>query len=143
MEVILDQAKKLFQMLLKKVRDKGIVYLVLIGILLNGYLFFKGRSDMKLFREKGIIILAIITDKTESDNAIMLECKYRFKNIDYYISYPQHRIHQSEDSLVFLHILPDNPRRWMQLDKYVVPSCLTLDNVPDTGWRSLPLNNCK
>ncbi|MBN8788125.1 MAG: hypothetical protein J0I84_13625 [Terrimonas sp.] len=124
-------------------KTKAVLILLLVGAIINVFFIFSGIYNRKKFEKRGVIILAKIVSKKASDNEILLSCVYRFKNTEYNIVYPQQRMHEKSDSLVFLYILPYNPKKWLQLDKYLVPYCLSLDKVPDTGWKSLPLDFCK
>ncbi|MBX3239506.1 MAG: hypothetical protein KIT80_19645 [Chitinophagaceae bacterium] len=123
-------------------RSKGILLILLAGLLLNLFFIMYGTFDKRKFKREGVIVLAQIVNQEPSDKEVLLECRYRFNNNEYNVVYSQRRPHEPGDSLVFLYILPHNPEEWMQLDKYVVPACLTLNDVPASGWTELPLKAC-
>jgi hypothetical protein len=66
--------------------------------------------------------------------------KYRFRNKKY-----QKCITATNfvDSLAFIHILPNNPKIGKIIYESHVPSCLTLKEIPESGWKELPLNTCQ
>lgn len=113
-----------------------------IALVANVAFVMYGSRERRKFKNEGTIILATITAQETVDNQPHLICRYQFKNSEYHIKYPAHRMHEPGDSLVFLYIMPDNPNEWMQMDKYVVPSCLTPNDVPAEGWAELPLRAC-
>ncbi len=121
------------------------VILLVLGVALVANVAFVmyGSRERRKFKKEGTIILATITGQETVDDRVLLSCRYHFKDNDYQIKYPQQRIHEPGDSLVFLYILPGNPAEWMQLDKYVVPACLTPKDVPADGWTELPLKACE
>jgi len=46
------------------------------------------------------------------------------------------------DSMLFLRISSKNPKICRQVTEHRVPSCLTLKDVPNNGWKQLPLQFC-
>jgi len=120
------------------------VILLVLGIILVANVAFVmyGSRERRKFKKDGMIVLAAITGQKTIDNHEVISCRFHFKDREYHIEYAPQRIHEPNDSLVFLYILPDNPKEWMQLDKYVVPSCLTTKDVPADGWVELPLKAC-
>lgn len=43
----------------------------------------------------------------------------------------------------FLKLMPSDPTNHYELEFTHVPNCLTMDSVPDDGWKALPFDNCK
>ncbi len=123
-------------------KTKVILLILLLALVANLTYVMYGSRERRKFKQNGVIVLAKIIEQQTINDQPMLICQYHFKGSEYHIKYPQQRMHEPGDSLVFLYIIPENPNEWMQMDKYVVPSCLTLKDVPAEGWREPPLRAC-
>ncbi len=121
---------------------KVILLVLAVALLANVVFVVYGSRELRKFKKEGTIVLATITRQETVDKEVWLHGNYWFKGKDYAVQYPQQRIHEPGDSLIFLYILPNDPLQWMPLDKYVVPSCLTPGDVPEGGWSQLPLQAC-
>lgn len=48
----------------------------------------------------------------------------------------------SRDSFKYIKILPSNPTRGFIVDDIKVPPCITMNQVPDSGWSRIPEVAC-
>ena len=128
---------KLFKSKFEKI---VIVILILAGLIL----FLMQKRKNYLLEKKGVFVIGKLhSSSSEGEISWVYKYEYFFNGQTYYKQFTgplDTKIRN--DSLLFFNILPDDPEVCKQLTSTRVPKCLTIRDVPKTGWLSLPLKIC-
>ncbi|GAB2839329.1 hypothetical protein [Ferruginibacter profundus] len=129
-------------MALNKNKIEKIITLVIIisGVVL----YFVNVERKKNLNSVGVFVLGKLDSSYfVGETGWMYKYRYKFNNQTFYrsinMSVPQEILN---DSLMFFKILPSNPNICRQLIDIKVPKCIIFENVPKSGWNSLPLTIC-
>ena len=93
----------------------------------------------------GIFIIGSFKDKTfGSESGWVYSYTYVYKNKLYTRNFSCTASEQMKnDTLLFFHILPKNPKICRQFEEAQVPKCIRLKDVPENGWKELPKDTCR
>lgn len=118
---------------MKKKPDLGFVIVLILAIAFGFYFFIETKKVDKL----GVYVIGAKFKSTPS--AATSGSSY------YYYNYKDKRYEWNiadagsySDSLIFLKILPNNPEICRPDFDFKVPKCLTINDSPSEGWKTIP-----
>ncbi|HSC53723.1 MAG TPA: hypothetical protein VLC98_08890 [Phnomibacter sp.] len=117
---------------------KNGIAILLCALVLGLSLFLLDKYTTREIDESGVFVIAKITQRVQAKNGTDYSLNYVFNNRVYHTKFssmPNEFL--NKESLVYLKVLPNNPRKFMYVETRV-PACLTLKDLPSNGWKDLP-----
>ena len=117
------------------------IVVALLGATVFFFIVYTGIQNNDVERG-GVYILGKLQEIiTGGESGPFCKYSYTFKGRDYTWGFGCDEP-GSDDSLIFLKILPDHPEVCRQITTPHVPRCLRLGDVPKDGWAKLPPHPC-
>jgi hypothetical protein len=118
---------------------KADIVWISIFVLAGLVLYFAGRSDVLKLQRSGVFVLGKLKLYDTAGVTGMYNYEYQFHGKTYKRSFTGPiKSYIVNDSVMFFKILPSDPNIARQISDVRVPRCITLHDVPEEGWKSLP-----
>src|SRR5690349_11108302 len=111
---------------------KGMIFLLVVLILAAVVLYLISIRKKRI-EEHGIYQIAAVFKVAPAKNGTGYHFRYEYKGIFYEDVW----LSSGMDSFFIIKFLPENPKKWIVVDKKL-PPCITLKDAVSEGWRVLP-----
>jgi hypothetical protein len=92
---------------------------------------------------RGVYIIGRIINTSFSSRGTTYDYEFFFDGKKYTSKVKAAGLGLDKNDLIFVKTIPENPSAALIVENVQVPYCLTMDSVPEEGWKELPLNACK
>lgn len=106
--------------------------MALIGLVL----YFRGQSELRLIEKDGVYVVGYVAETSQAKNGVGYTCYYKYNKVSYSAKFKDIKGLKKGD-LMFFRISSSKPATWKD-PNIPVPSCIKLEDVPDTGWKQVP-----
>jgi hypothetical protein len=137
-----QQEKKLFQM--QQVSNKEKLFFLYFAIFLIFLIVIIAIRNDKLTKE-GVYTLGTIVDIQDVKSGKLFSVDYFLKGQKFHISFSDIGHSIKKGQLLYIKVSSKSPEIYNVIDyfKITVPDCFKISDVPQEGWKNLPLNPCK
>lgn len=124
-----------------KLQNKVFIYVFTAALICCGILFMMGRYRAADIRNNRTIVIGTIFKESGHKNGVRYSVCYYYLNKKYNSSFSVVGDRFDKEDLIFLEISSKNPDHCKSLYDIKIPSCITTEAMPSSGWKEIPSCN--